>query len=178
MASLTSNFKTAATINAVFCMCFLFSVVSFIVGMLMLQPEIKLFDADQQQWMGTAQICICIVFAIIYFSILSLQQIIELRQNSKNDQILRCIGKSNRQIKALVNQLIAIKLTFPMAMALIIFVFCIPLLNLKINSILPITMRNAILRFTGEFFLCTLFFYLCYFLVVSTMSKQYTKSIK
>lgn len=178
MASLTSNFKTAAIINAVFCMCFLFSVVSFIVGMLMLQPEIKLFDADQQQWMGTAQICICIVFAIIYFSILSLQQIIELRQNSKNDQILRCIGKSNRQIKALVNQFIAIKLTFPMAMALIIFVFCIPLLNLKINSILPITMRNAILRFTGEFFLCTLFFYLCYFLVVSTMSKQYIKSIK
>ena len=70
MASLTSNFKTTAIINTVFCVCFLFSVSSFFVGMLMLQPEIRLFDTDHQQWMGLAQICICIVFAIIYFSIL------------------------------------------------------------------------------------------------------------
>lgn len=178
MASLTSNFKTTAIINTVFCVCFLFSVSSFFVGMLMLQPEIRLFDTDQQKWMGLAQICICIVFAIIYFSILSLQQIIELRQDAKNNQILRCIGKNNRQIETLVNWIIAIKLTSPMIMALIIFLFCIPLLNVKMNSILPITMHNIIWEFAGEFFLCTLFFNLCYFLVVSTMSKQYIKSIK
>ena len=178
MASLTSNFKTTAIINVVFCVCFLFSVSSFFAGMLMLQPEIQLFDTDLQQWMGTAQICICIVFAIIYFSILSLQQIIELRQDSKNNQILRWIGKSDRQIVILVNRIIAIRLTFPMTMALIIFLFCIPLLNVKMNSILPITMHNIIWGFAGEFCLCTLFIYLCYFLVVSTMSKQYIKSIK
>ncbi len=178
MASLTSNFKTTAIINTVFCVCFLFSVSSFFVGMLMLQPEIRLFDTDHQQWMGLAQICICIVFAIIYFSILSLQQIIELRQDSKNNQILRCIGRSDRQIETLVNQIIVIKLSSPMIMALIIFLFCIPLLNVKMNSILPITMHNIIWEFAGEFFLCTLFFNLCYFLVVSTMSKQYIKSIK
>lgn len=178
MASLTSNFKTTAIINTVFCVCFLFSVSSFFVGMLMLQPEIRLFDTDQQKWMGLAQICICIVFAIIYFSILSLQQIIELRQDAKNNQILRCIGKNNRQIETLVNWIIAIKLTSPMIMALIIFLFCIPLLNVKMNSILPITMHNIVWGFVGEFFLYTLFFYVCYFLVVSTMSKQYIKSIK
>ena len=178
MASLTSNFKTTAIINTVFCVCFLFSVSSFFVGMLMLQPEIRLFDTDQQKWMGLAQICICIVFAIIYFSILSLQQIIELRQDAKNNQILRCIGKNNRQIETLVNRIIAIKLTSPMIMALIIFLFCIPLLNVKMNSILPITMHNIVWEFAGEFFLYTLFFYVCYFLVVSTMSKQYIKSIK
>lgn len=178
MASLTSNFKTTAIINTVFCVCFLFSVSSFFVGMLMLQPEIRLFDTDQQKWMGLAQICICIVFAIIYFSILSLQQIIELRQDAKNNQILRCIGKNNRQIETLVNRIIAIKLTSPMIMALIIFLFCIPLLNVKMNSILPITMHNIVWEFAGEFFLYTLFFYVCYFLVVSTMSKQYIKFIK
>lgn len=178
MASLTSNFKTTAIINTVFCVCFLFSVSSFFVGMLMLQPEIRLFDTDQQKWMGLAQICICIVFAIIYFSILSLQQIIELRQDAKNNQILRCIGKNNRQIETLVNRIIAIKLTSPMIMALIIFLFCIPLLNVKMNSILPITMHNIVWGFACEFFLYTLFFYVCYFLVVSTMSKQYIKSIK
>lgn len=178
IANLTSNFKTTAIINAVFCICFLFSVSSFITGMIMLQPELQLFDTDQQQWMGTAQICICIIFAVIYFSILSLQQIIELRQDSKGNQILRCIGKSDRQIAILVKQQIAIKLTLPMTMALLIFLFCMPLLNIKMNLILPVKLHNVIFKFAGEFFLYILFFYICYFLVVSTMSKQYTKSFK
>lgn len=176
MANVTSNFKTSAIVNSVFCMCFLFSALSFITGMLMLQPEFQFFDIDQQQWMGASQISICIVFSIIYFSILSLQQIIELRQDSKNNQILRCIGKSNRQIDTLVKQQIAIKLTLPMIMALLILLCCMPLLNRKMNLILPVTMHNALFKFAGEFFLCILFFYLCYFLVVNAMSKQYIKS--
>ncbi len=133
MASLTSNFKTTAIVNAIFCICFLFSALSFIVGRLMLHPEFQFFDAKQQQWMGMIQISICIVFIIIYFSILSLHQIIELRQDSRNNQILHYIGKSDRQIKILVSQLIAIRLVLPMAMALLVFLFCMPLLNIKIN---------------------------------------------
>jgi len=173
MAYLTSNFKTTAIINAVFCMCFLFSASSFITGMLMLQPEFQLFDKASQQWMGTTQISICIVFSIIYFSILSLQQLIELRQDSKSRQILRYMGKSSPQIASLVKQQIIMKLTLPMTMALLIFLFCVPLLNIKLNIILPAALHNVLFKFTGEFFLCTLFFYLCYFLIVNAMSKQY-----
>ena len=44
MANVTSNFKTAAMVNAVFCICFLFSGCSFVTGMLILQPEFQLFD--------------------------------------------------------------------------------------------------------------------------------------
>ena len=83
-ANITSNFKTAAMVNAIFCICFLFSGCSFVTGILMLQTEFQLFDTAMQQWMGTSQISICIVFLVIYFSILSLQQIIEVRQNSKS----------------------------------------------------------------------------------------------
>lgn len=173
MAAITSNFKTSTVVNAVFCMCFLFSALSFMTGILMLQPEIHLFEKSLQQWMGAAQISICFVFTIVYFSILALQQIIELRQDAKNNQILHCTGKSNKQIRALVKQQIAIKLTFPMIMALLIFIFSIPLLNRKMNLILPVTMHNALFKFAGEFCLCTLFFYICYFLVVYAMSKQF-----
>ena len=81
---------------------------------LILQPEFQLFDTAMRQWMGTAQISICIVFLVIYFSILSLQQIIELRQNAKSNRIMRCMGKSDKQIARLVNQQIAIKLSSPM----------------------------------------------------------------
>ena len=167
LANLTSNFKTAAIMNAVFCMCFLFSAASFMTGSLMLQPEFRLFEIDIQQWMGISQIAVCIIFTVIYFSILSLQQMIALRQETKNIQILHYLGKSNKQIKALIKKLTALKLTMPMLMAYIIFAFCLPLLNRKMNFILPVTMRNALFQFAGVFCLCILFFYLCYFLTIN-----------
>ncbi|MDE7342388.1 MAG: hypothetical protein K2N80_17820 [Lachnospiraceae bacterium] len=174
-AALTSNVRTAAVTNAVFCMCFLFSAAAFGTGMLMLQPEIRLWDIDMQQWMGILQIGIYIVFTIIYFSILSLHQIIELRQNAQNIRILHYIGKSSRQIKTLIIQQIAVRLLFPMTMALLLFSFCILLLNLKMNLVLPLSMRNILLRFTGVFLLCTFCFCFCYFFVVWVMGRQIIK---
>ena len=105
----------------------------------MLQPEFQLFDTAMRQWMGTSQISICIVFLVIYFSRLSLQEIIEVRQNSKSNQIMHCMGKNKKQIERLVNKQIAIKLLSPMIMALLIILFCIPLLNGKMNLVLPVS---------------------------------------
>lgn len=173
MAAVTSDFKTAATVHAVFCICLLFSGCSFVTGLLMLQPEFLFFDDAMRQWMGVSQISICIVFLVIYFSILSLQQIIEVRQNSKSNQVMRHMGKSSRQIARLVNQQIAIKLTVPMIMALLIILFCLPLLNGKMNSILPASLDNILLKLTGVFGACIVIFYICYFGIESAMSKQY-----
>jgi len=172
-ANMTSNFKTAAMVNAVFCICFLFSGCSFVTGMLMLQPEIQLFNTAMRQWMGTSQISICIVFLVIYFSILSLQQIIEVRQNSKSNQIMCCMGKSNKQIEKLVNKQIAIKLLSPMIMALLIILFCIPLLNGKMNLVLPVSLNNILLKLAGRFGACIVVFYICYFGIICVMSKRY-----
>ena len=176
MAAITSNFKIDAIMNAVFCLCFLFSASSFLTGALMLQPEFLLFEKAKQQWLGTTQISICIVFAIIYFSILALQLLIELRRHSKDNHILCCMGKNSKQIELLLKQQIAVRLTLPMIMALLIFIFCIPLLNMKMNLILPTAMQNAFFKFTGEFLLCVLFFYVCYFGMIYTIGKQYIKS--
>ena len=172
-ANVTSNFKTAAMVNAVFCICFLFSWGSFVTGILILQPEFQLFDTAMRQWMGTSQISICIVFLVIYFSILSLQQMIEVRQSSKSNWIMCCMGKSSKQIARLVNQQIAMKLSSPMIMALLIILFCIPLLNGKMNFILPASLNHILLKLTGEFGACIMFFYICYFGIVSAMSRRY-----
>lgn len=172
LANLTSNFKTNAIMNAVFCMCFLFSAASYMTGAYMLQPDFPLFDSDIQQWMGISQIAICILFTTIYFSILSLQQLIALRQETNNIRILHYIGKNNKQIKTLVKQQIALRLTMPMILAYFIFAFSIPLLNQRLNTILPVSMHNSLFRFAGEFLLCILFFYLCYFFIVNAMSRR------
>lgn len=172
IAGMTSNLKTSAIMNTIFCICLLFSAFSFITGGFMLHPEFHLFDKGTQQWMGVSQIGICIIFIIIYFSILSLQQIIELNQSSKNHQILRYMGENAKQVSFLVKQQITIKLTLPMVMVWFILLLCIPLLNIKMNLILPVTLHNALFKFTGIFFLCISFFYLCYFLITYTMSNQ------
>ena len=172
-ANITSNFKTAAAVNAVFCICLLFSGCSFVTGMLMLQPEFQLFDTAMRQWMGTSQISICIVFLVIYFSILSLQQIIEVRQNSKSNQIMCCMGKSNKQIEKLLNKQIAIKLLSPMIMDLLIILFCIPLLNRKMNLVLPVSLNNILLKLAGGFGACIVVFYIFYFGIICVMSKRY-----
>lgn len=126
------------------CICsIVFCRGAFVTGMLILQSEFQFFDTAIRQWMGTSQISICIVFLVIYFSILSLQQMMEVRQNSKDNQIMRCMGKSNKQIARLMNQQIAIKLSSPMIMALLIIIFCIPLLNGKMNLILPASIMTG-----------------------------------
>ena len=79
--------------------CLLFSAMSFSCGVIMLQPSIYLFDTDSQQRMGVLQISLCLIFIVVSFSVLSLQQIVELKRESKGINVLSYIGKSNQQIK-------------------------------------------------------------------------------
>lgn len=174
IAGRTTNFKSAAVVNTVFCVCLLFSACSFIMGRLMLHPAFPGWDQAARQWMGIAQISICIVFLVIYFFILSLQQIIEIREGAKNDRIMRYLGKSNRQMARLVRRQSTLRLTSPMIMAVIIVICCMPLLNRKLNLFLPNTMRHMLLRSGGEFGACILTFYLCYFGMISVMSRRFT----
>lgn len=173
IAGRTTNFKSAAVVNTVFCVCLLFSACSFITGRLMLHPAFPGWDRAARQWMGIAQISICIVFLVIYFFILSLQQIIEIREGAKNDRIMRYLGKSGRQMARLVRRQITIRLTSPMIMAVMIVICCMPLLNRKLNLFLPNTMRHMLLRSGGEFGVCILVFYLCYFCLVCVMSRRF-----
>lgn len=174
IANHTSNFKTTAAVNAVFCICLLFSACSFITGRMMLHPAFPGFSQKVRQWMGIAQISICIVFLVIYFSILSVQQIIEIRERIKNDRIIRYLGKSSRQITGLVKRQLAIRLTSPMIMAVLIVLCCMPLLDRKLNMFLPAVMQHILLKVSGEFGACILVFYLCYFGIACVMSRRFT----
>ena len=102
------------------------------------------------------QISICIIFIVIYFSILSLQQVIELKRETKSIRILHYIGKSDKQVKDLVKKQIAFRLLLPMIVTFFLLAFSIPLLNLKMNLLLPITMHNILLKAAGWFGLCFL----------------------
>ncbi len=169
-AHLTANIRLAPLINAVFCLCLLFSYMSFFLGVLTLQPKIRLFDQDIQTWMGVAQVCLCIIFLVIYFFLLSLRQIMEQKLSAKDLSMLYSIGMDRRQIQALRNMQIHIGLSLPMLMAVPVILTGILFLNPKLNSILPDTMNHILLTSSGWFFFCIALFYLCCYRMIKLKS--------
>lgn len=174
VAKLTS--EGSAIMNSVFCLCLIFSMISFIFGVIMLQPGIEIFDVKNQQWMGFLQISLCIIFTVIYFSILSLQQIIEFKQAAKAFQILHFMGKTREQIRALVKVQVQIKLLIPTVMYFILLPIVVPLLNYKLNLILPVTARDILIKSVFWFLGCLLVLYLCYLFIVIVTTKQYVEN--
>lgn len=170
LAEMTSGSKTCANINAIFCICFIFSATAFVFGAFLLSPDIYIFEKTRQQWMGFLQISICIIFMIIYFSVLSLLQIIDLKREKRNIRLLFHMGKNRSELKKLICTQVLIKLFIPTLMSFIILCSATPLVNYKMNSLLPV--HNHLLKAIGGFMVCFFVLYLCYFVVVCMISTR------
>ncbi|MCA5961832.1 FtsX-like permease family protein [Blautia sp. RD014234] len=93
-ALLLSDSRSDILINSVLCTCLLFSFSSFLCGWVMLQAKDAVMDAVSQRWMGFLQICMCSAFIVIYFSVLSVQQIVSIRKEAHGLQVLQYLGKT------------------------------------------------------------------------------------
>ncbi|MDE6389239.1 MAG: FtsX-like permease family protein [Lachnospiraceae bacterium] len=173
IAEMTSGSKTSANVNTIFCICFIFSAAAFVFGTFLLNPNIFIFEKTQQQWMGFLQISICIIFMIIYFSVLSLLQIIDLKKENRNMRLLFHMGKNQSDLKYLICTQVLIKLFMPILMSFIILWTAAPFVNYKMNSILHV--RNHLFKAIGGFMVCFFVLYLCYFGVVYIISTRYIK---
>ena len=176
IAEMTTGTKTSALMSSIFSICLLFAAFSFMFGTLLFNKELDIFDPANQQWMGFLQISISIIFLVIYFSILSLQQIIELKRQSKNIRILYYMGKSQSQITSLIKIQIMLKLIIPTLMCLVLLLVGIPFINYKMNMILPHTMNNFFISAMEGFLACFVILYICYFEVVYMISIRYVKT--
>ena len=173
ITEMTSGGETSANVNTIFCICFIFSAAAFVFGTFLLSPDIYIFEQTSQQWMGFLQISICIIFMIIYFSVLSLLQIIDLKRENRNIQLLFHMGKNLSDLKKLICTQVLIKLFMPILMSFIILWTAAPFVNYKMNSILPV--HNQLFKAIGGFMVCFFVLYLCYFGVVYMVNMRYIK---
>jgi len=173
IAEMTSISKTGANVNTIFCICFIFSAAAFVFGTFLLSPDICIFEKTQQKWMGFLQISICIIFMIIYFSVLSLLHIIDLKREKRNMRLLFHMGKDYSNLKRLLCTQVLIKLFLPILMSFIILWTAVPFVNYKMNSILHV--HNHLLKAIGGFMVCFFVLYLCYFGVVYMISTRYIR---
>ena len=171
IAEMTSGSKTSVNVNTIFCICFIFSAAAFVFGTLLLSPDIYIFEKKQQQWMGFLQISICVIFMIIYFSVLSLLQIIDLKRENRNIRLLFHMGKNQSDLKYLICTQVLIKMFMPILMSFIILWTAAPFVNYKMNSILPA--HNHLFKAIGGFMVCFFVLYLCFFGVVYMISMRY-----
>lgn len=177
IAQITSEIKTNAIMNSIFCMCLLLSISSFVTGIFMLQSEIKIFATKSQQWMGILQVSLCMIFIILYFSILSLLQIVEYKRESRNMKILHYIGKDEKQIKYIMKLQIFIKLFIPSIMVVFLLLIGTPCLNYKFNRVFSSSMNHILLKTLGVYFICFFALYLLYFFIAYHMGKSYVKKL-
>ncbi len=177
IAEMTSGAKTSANINAIFSMCLLFSACSFIFGTLLLSKNIHIFPNTEQKWMAFLQISICIIFMVIYFSILSLLQIIDLKRQAQDIRILHYMGKSHSSLKSLVKKQTLTKLLIPTLMCFVILFSAVPAVNFKLNGLLPAALHNMVIKSTVAFIFCFILLYFAYFYITYLISKRYIKTI-
>lgn len=171
MGEMTTGSGIGAGLHAVFGSCLIFSAVSFVFGVLLIGWDIPAFRQEEVwRWMGGLQIGICIIFMVVYFSILSLLQIIDLKKQAGNIRLLLHMGKSRSELKALLRTQILTKLFLPTLMPFAMLWLAAPFVNEKVNSILPMSMHHLVLYLMGGFTLGFFVLYLCYFCVVFMIS--------
>jgi Predicted permease. len=175
ISQIAKNYKTSALMNVIFCICLLFSVLSFIASAFLLNTELSLFDPITQRWLSFIQACISVIFIVLYFSILSSQQLMEIKQQINEFDILSFLGKNQTELKLLLRKQLSIKLSIPTYMCVLVLLISTPLVNYRLNNVLPIEMHNLLIKSLGKFSLCFLVVYICYFQIVYFIIKRNLK---
>ncbi len=173
IAEMTMGTKTGANVNTVFCICLLFSAGAFVFGAFLLNPHMQIFAQTAQQWMGLLQISICVVFMVIYFCILSLLQMIDLKRETRNIRLLFHMGKNRSGLKWLLCVQTLIKLFLPTFMSFIMLLSATPFVNRRLNLILPVSMHNFAFKAVSGFAICFFSLYACYFCVIYMTTRRY-----
>ncbi len=167
LSKITSNIMLNTTLSV----CLLFSFLTFSAGFIVPNIPDEMFGGGMGLWLSFAEICLCVVFICIYFSILSVRHIIEMKENRHAFKTMAFLGKTDRQRKSVVKKEIAIKYVFPAVMCLFIILLCAAPLNAFFDSFLAI--NNLLLISIRIFASCFLVMYAGYAFVVYRMSLKH-----
>ena len=163
-ALLLSDSRSDILINSVLCTCLLFSFSSFLCGWVMLQAKDAVMDAVSQRWMGFLQICMCSAFIVIYFSVLSVQQIVSIRKEAHGLQVLQYLGKNRLQVTRLMALQICLKFSIPLIPWAILMLPAVLLSDHKLT--LALRTPHLVLQGAVGFLICFTLLYLLYFYLV------------
>ena len=89
--------------------------------------------------MGFLQINIGLIFLVLYFSMLSLMQILKLRRQTRSFDILCSLGKSQTALNRWLDRQILINLGLPVLMSVVLLGSAAPVVNFELNRVIPVS---------------------------------------
>ena len=154
LAEFTASSNNGIILNAVFCACLIFAFTAFCFGTLLFTEGLVIYDPQPQRWMGFLQINIGLIFLVLYFSMLSLTQILKLRRQKRSLDILCSLGKSQTALNRWLDRQIVINLGLPVLMSVVLLGSAAPFVNFELNRVIPSAMQNILFQIAGIFALC------------------------
>lgn len=112
-AQLLTKRKVNAILFSVTALCLIVSILANITSLVFEKADI-LFYKEDKVWMILAQRLISVVFLVIFFSILSIRQVTDLRECIKSINILENLGKTKIDIKWILLKQIGFNFFMPM----------------------------------------------------------------
>ena len=123
--------------------------------------------------MGFLQINIGLIFLVLYFSMLSLTQILKLRRQTRSLDILCSLGKSQTALNCWLDRQILINLGLPVLMSVVLLGSAAPVANFELNQLIPSGMQNILFQIAGIFALCFAGIYGIYACAAIAYSRRY-----
>lgn len=172
---LLSRSRSEAMLNSVLCLCLMFSSMSFVAGGAMLRPEILTPDSFHQRWMGFLQLCICVIFMILYFAVLSLGQMTDLQRERSSLRLLWHLGKSRKELRRLMARRLRQKFDLPLLLWGILLVAALILAGGRVDALLCVPWLTF--RLSADFLAGFIVLYGLYFCLVYRASAVYLEHI-
>lgn len=125
---------SGARLNSVLFLCLAFCAAAFLFGGVMLAPGHAWMEPGTQRWMGFLQLCICVIFGVLYFTVLSLRRVVAVQQERRGIRILRRLGKSEGEIRLLLAKQTGLTFSAPLALFLPLLAAAVPLVGYKLGD--------------------------------------------
>ena len=119
LGSLLADPAAGGAVNAVLCLCLIFSGSAFLAGGVILRLEL---EAVGGRWMGFLQLCIGAVFLVLALALTAVGQMTELARDRRGFAALGRMGRSRRELGSLLAWQTGLRFTLPAGPALALIV--------------------------------------------------------
>lgn len=174
-SQILSKSKTTAVFSTVLSLCLIFSSGAYVAGYIFINSKQVIISKDSDSIMGFIQSYIAILFVVVIFSIIALQQIAEMRECERNYLVIKNLGKNKTQINRFILQQIIASFIFPLFVSFLIILFITVPLDKQLLQIFnqKKLFTQAILQYGSMF----LFLSICYIFITYIGVKSYISKL-
>ena len=160
IGQLMSKIKTVTRMSTVISCCLLCAMCSFIAGWIFTGNAGLLLGGQDDVVMGFAQFYIAVLFTVIVFSVIALQQIVDIREYRQKFTVLRQLGTNTDNLNRILFKQVFLNFTLPVSMAVILMLFCL----YPLEQIMNLSLGKEYLVIHGAFIYLGIFavLYICY----------------